>query len=576
MKKILGTIIVSILMICALSECTGDFLNVAPKGLLTEENLKDSINGFVIAAYSYPPKAYFTYTLNPCYYGCVRSDDSYKGGGGGLNDQIGWYQMELFSIATVNINNFDYTWQGGYIGIRRCNVALQQLHKVSIDDFPEKEQRIAEMRFVRGYFYFMMKQAYKWMPYIDEYLDENEYENQTNHPEGMTDLDLWQLVLDDFEAAYNVLPVTQQDVGRPTKYAAEAFMVKTLMWMAYELDNNHQLVNVNEDRLREALEHCNNIISSGKYDLCSDYADMFLCENDNSTPESIFEWQCSVDEGSTGWSVNVGERLNTPTWMPYYSCCDFHKMSFDYVNATRTGIDGLPLFDTYNDAELKNNPAYFNSNTFDPRLCHTAGIPGLPWCYRTDILFDSVATVYPQYFGYIHSMKEQVDPSSICQYKTRGNSKNVKVIRYSEILLWKAEILIRLGREDEALPIINQIRQRAANSTGRLKFADDTPVLDFNIQPYVDGVNCAWTNDFAWKAYMWESRLEFAGEGRRFFDLVRWNIAAEVMNAHFTREKQRLSWMEPGFFTAGRDEFLPIPQGQINWSRGNFIQNTGY
>jgi hypothetical protein len=150
------------------------------------------------------------------------------------------------------------------------------------------------------------------------------------------------------------------------------------------------------------------------------------------------------------------------------------------------------------------------------------------------------------------------------------------VIRYSEILLWKAEILIKLGREDEALPIINQIRQRSANSTGLLKFADGTPALNYHIEPYVDGVNCAWTNEFAWKAYVWETRLEFAGEGRRFFDLVRWGMAEEVMNAHFAKEKLRLEWLEPGHFTSGRDEFLPIPQQQIVWSKGKFVQNPGY
>jgi starch-binding outer membrane protein, SusD/RagB family len=67
-------------------------------------------------------------------------------------------------------------------------------------------------------------------------------------------------------------------------------------------------------------------------------------------------------------------------------------------------------------------------------------------------------------------------------------------------------------------------------------------------------------------------------EGRRFFDLVRWGIAGEVMNSYFERESQRSgrSWLEQAAFVAGRDEYLPIPQPQINWSKGIYVQNPGY
>jgi hypothetical protein len=157
------------------------------------------------------------------------------------------------------------------------------------------------------------------------------------------------------------------------------------------------------------------------------------------------------------------------------------------------------------------------------------------------------------------------------------NSKNEIAIRYDRILLQKAEILIRLGRESEALPIINQIRQRAANSTGRLIFANGTPTLNYKISLYQDGVNCNWTNDFAWKALMWEDRLEFAMEGTRWYDLVRWGIAEPTLNAYFAKEYPRnRSWMSDAHFTAGRDEFMPIPQPQMNYSFGLYKQNVGY
>ena len=150
------------------------------------------------------------------------------------------------------------------------------------------------------------------------------------------------------------------------------------------------------------------------------------------------------------------------------------------------------------------------------------------------------------------------------------------MIRYDEVLLWKAEILIQLDRHQEALEPINKIRQRAANSTGRLVKSNGQPVLNYRIETYKPGINCSWTKDFAWKAMQWENRLEMAGEGRRFFDLQRWGILEKTMNDYFAVEKNRFAWMNVAKFTSGRDEFFPIPQPQINWAKGNYTQNPGY
>ena len=100
--------------------------------------------------------------------------------------------------------------------------------------------------------------------------------------------------------------------------------------------------------------------------------------------------------------------------------------------------------------------------------------------------------------------------------------------------------------------------------------------MDFKMETYKPGENCTWTKDFAMQALEWENRLEFACEGRRFFDLQRWGILEPTMNAFINKEKTRLDWYNLGHFTAGRDEFLPIPQAQVNWSKGGYIQNPGY
>jgi len=62
----------------------------------------------------------------------------------------------------------------------------------------------------------------------------------------------------------------------------------------------------------------------------------------------------------------------------------------------------------------------------------------------------------------------------------------------------------------------------------------------------------------------------------RFFDLVRWGIAAETLNSYLAVEKKRHTFLQSAVFTKGRDEYLPIPQNQINLTKGVYMQNVGY
>jgi len=147
------------------------------------------------------------------------------------------------------------------------------------------------------------------------------------------------------------------------------------------------------------------------------------------------------------------------------------------------------------------------------------------------------------------------------------------VIRYDDVLLMQAEAYIELGQQNLALPLINQIRTRAAASTGKLKKLDGTFPSHYNCQNYSA---TGWTQDFARKALQWERRLEFATEGSRFFDLVRWGIAEPTLNAYIAVEKTRRPFLATAKFTAGRDEYLPIPQSEITFTKGLYKQNPGY
>ncbi len=558
--------------------CNKSFLEVTPKGVLTEENLSgpEYIDGFVISAYGSIVTRGAYETFDSWFFGDARADNTYKGGSG-LTDQTAYHEMEMFAPVTANVGNNTSFWNGAYICISRINAAIRQLNGVTPEEYPLKNARLGEMKFLRGFCHFGLKERYKWIPYITEDLTSVDIKGVPNRPsDAENDLDLWQKIYNDFEFASQNLPATQEDPGRPTMYAAKAYMVKTLLWMAYRQDENHQLVTIDTGILNDALSLCNDIINNSDRALTSDYAENFMYAFENNE-ESLFELQYSINDGTTNGHLNYGVSLNTPRWQPYYRCCDFNKVSYNLVNAFRTKADGLPFLDTFNDAELHNNyDAYFSGNTFDPRLSHTVAIPGHPWKYDPLLRYDSLGSRSPDIYGYIHSLKEQVHPSEPAQWSNRQNSMNKRFLRLSQVLLWKAEILIRLNREMEALPVINQVRERAGNSQGRLVRADNSPILNYHIALYQPGVNCTWNNEFAWKALMFEDRLEFASEGFRFFNLVRWGIAADVLNAYFEKERQRRSWFSSAHFTQGKHEYLPIPQEVINLSEGVYVQNVNY
>jgi starch-binding outer membrane protein, SusD/RagB family len=321
---------------------------------------------------------------------------------------------------------------------------------------------------------------------------------------------------------------------------------------------------------------CDEIIASGKYELNMDFANSFLPQTENSK-ESVFSIQFSKDDGTPKGRLDYGHALNYPMNQEY-GCCGFNVPSHDLINAFKTDDKGVPMFDSYNNVDVAKTGDYF-TNSFDPRLDHTVAKPGSPYKYKTNFLFQRSWARAPEVYGAFASLKEAVsydDPSFQKVPPFMSSSKNWDIIRYADVLLWKAEALIELGRHLEALPLINRLRSRASTSTALLVEADGSPISRYKVEEYQPGVNANWTQDFARQALRWERRLEFATEGYHFFDLVRWGIAAEEMNAYFAIEKTRSAHLSDAKFTKGRDEYMPVPLNQINFSGGLYEQNVGW
>lgn len=583
MKKIRFIRLTSALLLATLLtySCSEEFLDFKPTGVISGDELNTvaNVEKLVIAAYaSLGNDGLLAHQFGDLWaWGTSRSDDGYKGGGG-IGDQFPSHQTEVFVLNDPNNFNSNLNWEWIYAGISRVNDAIRRIASIDEADYLKeagvsKAQRIAEMRFIRGHFEFILKKLYKFPVFVGENVPKEEVIDISNRV--LSDQEGWAYIADEFRAGVADLPNIQSDEGRPTKNAARAYLAKTLLFKAYVQDDRHQVTSITQSELQEVVSLIEAIEATNEYDLHDDYAKNFLWEFESGI-ESVWAIMRSINDGSVEGRGNFSTGL-TSSLGPGYGCCSFNHVSQNLANAYKTDADGLPLFDNFNEGVQIETVDQVLNNNIDPRIGHTAGIIGMPFKYDPNRIYDESYSRVPGVYGFKLGMKDQELPTSpsFRQYTAFFSiSRNTDQMRWGEVLLWKAEALIELGRMDEALPIINRIRSRAGNtaSLSRLVFADGTPTGQYVLGEYPT----LGTQEQARQILRWERRIELAFESKRFFDLVRWGIAEQVMNEYFAVERNRASHLVDAKFTAGRDEYLAIPQQQITVSRGLYEQNSGY
>lgn len=572
MKKI--AIILSSIVLGILSSCSDSFLEVTPKAALVSTTLQNKVgvNALLIGAYSLldgwatAEGAYRSYNVGAdnWVFGSVASDDAYKGTNAG--DQPPISQIEQGNIAADNIY-FRGKWRGMYDGIARTNDVLQNLAKATDFTDAERAQIIAEARFLRGNYHFELKKMFNQVPYIDDKIyDPNNLEST----KIANSTDIYPKIEEDLKAAYDALPTSQSQPGRPTKWAAGALLSKVYIF---------------QKKYAEAKPILEAIVASGKYRLVDKYHDNFQASTNNN-PESIFEVQYSVNDGAAGGeNGNIGSTLNYPYGGgAFTTCCGFFQPSVNLVNSFRTDANGLPLLDDFNTTDIPNDQGIESTAPFtpyagnlDPRLDWTVGRRGIP--YLDWGIHPGKAYVRDQSYGGPYSPKKHVSHKSDPSFASnnRLNANNFRMIRYAQVLLWLAEIETEIGSLDKARAYVNQIRARAAKPEGFVKNADGTPAANYVIKEYAT----AWADQtFARKAVRFEERLELGMEGNRRFDLVRWGIAAETMNAYYSVEGNKRSYLKGSQFEKGKHEYFPIPQQEILNSqvagKATLTQNKGY
>lgn len=413
----------------------------------------------------------------------ITSDDADKGSTPGDTgaDKDKLDALNFLSSST----SFNDVWKARFQGIGRANKALFYLEQFTIDP-ALKNRSIGEVKFLRALWYFDLVRCFGGVPIVISEIDINDTEAINNIVYNRkTKAETYAQIEADLLDAIDRLPLKSEysgaDLGRATKGAAQALLAKAYLY---------------EEKWQQAFDLSGEVIASGQYSLLADYAQVWRQTGENGT-ESIFEVQATLTNGVQDYTNVQGPR-GTPDlgW-------GFNTPSESLVNA-------------YEPDDVRKAATIM----FVPSVLWDGFIAPTTW-----------SNPRYNYKAYQSSLAEDWDGN-------KGvTAKNIRILKYSDLLLIRAEAGFRTGSTGEALDQVNAIRERAG--------LDDLGAV---------------TIEAIWK----ERRLEMAMEHDRWFDLVRTGQAAAAMAANGKN------------FIIGVHEVFPIPQDQIVASGGRLAQNNGY
>ena len=442
----------------------------------------------------------------------IRDDDAQKGSSSTDGAEINT-EFETFAYTKDDWATNTY-WNDHYYMINKANQLLYTADSLKVSD-PGTLRNVGEAHFFRAYTYFELVKAYGEVPKIDFYYTDA---SQGVRPKS-TVTELYALIDKDLDSAAALLPVswfnstTNQNAfpGRLTKCAALTLHAQTYLFRG---------------NWAQVLAFCNQVIALGQYSLVPKFTDVWR-EGPNglgkNSPESILEMQAFVGTGGTpnqgspfGQSQNVRQGGAAPEW----------NLGWGWNTPTDN------LVSTWSNS--------------DPRKSYTVLYSG-----RYDGGTDSAgfgATLPP--FGTLDqkywNKKVYSDPAvrQITGTTTNGGSGawiSHRILRYADVILMKAEAANETGDGATAAAMVELIRARARGGNNSV-----LPPIAYVSQTQMR------------QAIKDERRWEFAMEGYRFYDLVRWGDATTVLS--------------PLGYT-NRARYYPIPQKAIDLSGGVLVQN---
>lgn len=481
MKKSINIIITGLMFLTLVACSDNEFLDIQPSKETTEQALSSptAATELVNAIYN----KFLNWNESSFAWNGVSSmttDDADKGSDpgdtGGDKDL-----MDALTFTSTSLS-FNEVWEANYQGIARANQALNFLPDLDIDE-DLRTRLIGESKFLRAVFYFRLVNMFGGVPLIDGVPDIQNQDDINAANTRVTKEEIYAFIMSDLSVAAESLPIsyTGANLGRATRGAALTLLAK---------------VNMYQGNWQQVLDLTNQVMGLG-YSLTTEYEDIWKEIGENNS-ESIFEIQGrgeTPNKGVEGYFVTQGAR-GAGGWG-----WGFNTPSEDLANSYEEG-------DKRKDATI---------------------------IFRGETLWDGLlvpeTVSNPRYNqkAYVSKTMESFNGGDW------ESNKNIRVLRYAEVLLMNAEAAVNTG--GDALTPLNIVRNRAG-----LESLDNVSLMD------------------VWK----ERRAELAFEHDRYFDLVRQGRAGEVLRAHGKN------------FVDGKHELFPIPQAQIDLSKGELIQNPEY
>lgn len=506
----LAIAVMAVVLLLSVSGCK-KFLDTQRQGGYDEENYpypggSGPYDQFIFGAYN-ELRSFNLHSQSFITASSIRSDDADKGStpaDGGAN------AISMDNFPVLPNNGFCNTiWLGNYTLINRCNSTIKEVNTnttiVAPDDV--KQQTLGEARFLRAYAYFNLVRFFGRVPLIDTLFSDPAAQN--NVPQS-TAAQIYSFIEADLTFAASVLPLQwgSQFAGRVTKGSANGLLAK---------------VYLTQQKWAQAMAAANEVMNSGQYDLSTPYDRIFREDGENSK-ESVFEVQATATAA-----------------IPSANGVQYAQIQ---------GVRGAGLWDL---GWGWNSPSEQLANAYepnDPRRARTILFTSTPTTPGLTIYGETTPTGLP---NPRYNNKVYTNPALRNSIGNRfGYWMNVRLLRYADVVLMYAEAANEVGGAANitaALNALNSVRARArqgapAGTLPNRITTDQNELRDF---------------------IRHERRIELAMEHDRFFDLVRWGIAQDVLQAAGKTN-----------FSNSRDVLLPIPQTQIDLSAGVLTQNPGY
>lgn len=432
------------------------------------------------------------------------------------------------------------SWVRTYDGINACNRVLYQIESGQVKLGDRKAATIAELKVLRASYYYVLDNLFGNVPIVTRFDVPDGF-----LPDQSQRKDVYEFIVSELTENIPLLSeeVSKTYYGRFNKWAAYTLLAK--MYLNSEVFSNgaHQDYD-------KCIEACDKVIASGKYELEATRKNVFVTNNEKSK-EIIFA--LPFDE----------------TYVDDWNAFDFHMYSLQPENQATYNFQATPW------GGVCVIPQYID--TFDPddKRLKDDFIAGMQFSSTGDTLKCTMGNLVGRPLEYVNKVNG-IDGSEenqglrwgkfeYAQGITNRLSNDFPLLRYADVLLMKAEALLRTGRADEAAALVTEVRRRNFTDHPEKAVVTGAELMGNTCYDYGRRDNASTTHDSGTVKFgrmLDELGWEFSQEGRRRTDMIRFGVFA-------TR-----AWFSHDASDATRNLY-PIPQKQL-LSNGKLKQNPGY